>query len=374
MRKSRWREIAEELQSEIVSGRYKAGDRLPSSDAAATVFGVNRLTAHKAIEELQRLGLVERRGRSGTIVRDLTQKKTQRIAFVIDQIDFAYSFPQPRLLAGIHSRLGTDYDLLICDAKADPEREASLLRRMSKDCDGILCWPMDNSIAGPVMNELIDLGTPIVQLDRVAEGSKAPSVLVENINSTRKATNFLIDRGHKRIGLLTFNKPNVTTIRERCDSFEATLAERGLDWRLVRRFPAEIELSERASLDQVIADAVFAMTRGPNAVTALFCAQDLIGSAVLATLGQLDLPDPRNFDIVIFNDWPTEWLVKPWNAHRILVNPHEMGAKAVDLLRDLISGIRPDQIHAQVATSFTDATLKLAPPALSVTADKQESP
>jgi DNA-binding LacI/PurR family transcriptional regulator len=251
---------------------------------------------------------------------------------------------------------------VLCDAKADTEREATLLRRMAKECDGILCWPMDDSTAGPVMNEILGLGTPIVQLDRVAEGSETPSVVVESTRSTKEATNFLIDRGHKNIGLLTFNKPHVSTIVERCAAFESTLAERGLDApNLVRRFPAEIELAERPFLDQVICDALFALTHGPNAITAVFCAQDLIGSAVLETLGQLDLPDPENFDIVIFNDWPTEWLFKPWNSHRILVNPNEMGRKAVAILRDLIGGTPPDEIHAQVGATFMDAHRFLAP-------------
>ena len=362
MRKSRWREIADQLQAEIVRGVYQPGDRLPSSEAAAGTYGVSRLTAHKAIEELQRLGFVERNGRAGTIVQDLTRKNTRRIAFVVDRIDYAHSFPQPRLLAGIHEALGLDYDLLLCDAKGDPEREVKMLYRAAKECDGILCWPMDDSIAGPVMNELTGLGTPIVQLDRVAENSNTPSVVVESTRSTREATNFLIDRGHRRIGLLTFNKPHVSTIVERCAAFEGTLAARGLESpNSVRHFPAEIELAERKLLDQVICDSLFALTHGPNAVTAVFCAQDLIGSAVLATLGHLELPDPQHFDIVIFNDWPTEWLVKPWNAHRILVNPHEMGAKAVAILRDLIGGLPPDEVHAQVAASFVDAGHLLAP-------------
>jgi GntR family transcriptional regulator, arabinose operon transcriptional repressor len=360
MRKSRWREIAEQLQADIVKGVYKPGDRLPSSEAAATTYGVSRLTTHKAIEELQRKGLVERNGRAGTVVKDLTRKNTRRIAFVVDQIDFEYSFPQPRLLAGIHQGLETDYDLVICDAKADADREIELLRRMAKECDGILCWPMDNSAAGPVMNELMALGTHIVQIDRIAEGSKAPSVVVESTRSTREATNFLIKRGHKRIGLLTFNKPKVSTIVERCAAFESSLAEHGLDSNQVRYFPAEIELSDRPFLNQVICDALFVLTHGPNPVTAVFCAQDLIGSAVLATLGNLELPDPQKFEIVTFNDWPTQWFVNPWNAHRISVNPLDLGATAISLLRDLIAGLSPDPIHAQVEASFVDADRLLA--------------
>jgi GntR family transcriptional regulator len=52
----------------IGSGTYGPGDRLPSESALAQRFGIHRLTARRAIEELSREGIVVARKGSGTYV------------------------------------------------------------------------------------------------------------------------------------------------------------------------------------------------------------------------------------------------------------------------------------------------------------------
>ena len=52
----------------IAAGAYTPGDRLPSESALAEQFGVHRLTARRALEELAREGVVVARKGSGTYV------------------------------------------------------------------------------------------------------------------------------------------------------------------------------------------------------------------------------------------------------------------------------------------------------------------
>lgn len=60
--------ISEELRGEIDDSRLRAGDRLPTENALAERFGVNRHTARQAIAALAEDGLVESRRGSGTFV------------------------------------------------------------------------------------------------------------------------------------------------------------------------------------------------------------------------------------------------------------------------------------------------------------------
>ena len=57
----------------IASGDYGPGARLPSESALAQQFGVHRLTARRALEELVREGVVVARKGSGTYVAPLRQ-------------------------------------------------------------------------------------------------------------------------------------------------------------------------------------------------------------------------------------------------------------------------------------------------------------
>lgn len=65
-----WRQIAEDIASEIQSGSFPAGSRLPTETQLAENYKVNRHTLRRALAELSRRGLVEAAPRRGTFVRD----------------------------------------------------------------------------------------------------------------------------------------------------------------------------------------------------------------------------------------------------------------------------------------------------------------
>ena len=62
-------QIAVILQDRILSGQLSAGDRLPTERDICETFGVSRITAKRALDELARKGIVERARGRGTIVR-----------------------------------------------------------------------------------------------------------------------------------------------------------------------------------------------------------------------------------------------------------------------------------------------------------------
>ena len=63
-----WRQIAEDLETEIVLGQLHPGTRLPTEAELAERFGVNRHTLRRALAELAQKGLVDAAPRRGTFV------------------------------------------------------------------------------------------------------------------------------------------------------------------------------------------------------------------------------------------------------------------------------------------------------------------
>jgi len=362
MKEALWREITEKYRAEIESGRMAAGERVPTSTALAEICGVSRLTAHKALDELQRLGLVTRDGRRGTVVTHRKPPTTGRIALILDQVDHAQNFPRPELLGGIHSGLGEDFSLLICDSKAKVGREIELLRKMAEECDGILCWPTGDHQTSAVLNELANRGIPLVLLDRIPEGVKANAVVSDSVDSTRHALEFLIERGHRRIAVFTFDKAEVSTVVERVGTYEAIMAAHGLAApELIRRFPVALEVNERGLFRQSVYDSLFTVVRSPDPATAILCVQDLFGVAALECAAEMGLSLPQDLEIATFNDWPPNWLRRPWDAHRIAFQPDEMGRVAIASLRVQIEGtVREPQIHL-IPAKFIPAASSLAP-------------
>lgn len=61
-------QVRERLRRQILEGTYQPGDRIPSEEEIASSSGVNRLTARRAVSDLVREGVLQRRSKIGTFV------------------------------------------------------------------------------------------------------------------------------------------------------------------------------------------------------------------------------------------------------------------------------------------------------------------
>ena len=71
-------QIIEMMKTDIVSGKYKSGDRLPAVRDLAMEAGVNPNTVQSAYAELERQGLVQSERTSGRFV-SIDEKKIQEL-------------------------------------------------------------------------------------------------------------------------------------------------------------------------------------------------------------------------------------------------------------------------------------------------------
>jgi GntR family transcriptional regulator of arabinose operon len=69
----KYKQILEKIKADILTGRYKAGEKLPSEAALVKKFATSRITVGRALHELRQLGLIERRAGSGSYVGTLSQ-------------------------------------------------------------------------------------------------------------------------------------------------------------------------------------------------------------------------------------------------------------------------------------------------------------
>src|SRR5262245_28643939 len=81
-------QLQQEIERQIANGALAPGSRLPSEDELVRQYGVSRTTVRKAIQELERMEIVEvKRGR-GTYVQPqkITQELMELTGFVEDMI------------------------------------------------------------------------------------------------------------------------------------------------------------------------------------------------------------------------------------------------------------------------------------------------
>lgn len=66
---TKYRQVFDALQNDILFGKYRSGQKLPSEADLVKQFGTSRITVGRAVRDLRQRGLVERRAGSGTYVR-----------------------------------------------------------------------------------------------------------------------------------------------------------------------------------------------------------------------------------------------------------------------------------------------------------------
>jgi LacI family transcriptional regulator len=214
--------------------------------------------------------------------------------------------------------------LLTAASGADPERERQLLLELTqRRVDGLLVVPagQDHSF----LRREVELGMPVVFLDRPAERLVADAVLLDNRGGARDGVRALVSAGHRRIGIL-LDTLRAYPMRERLAGAQAELATAGLayDDALVRD---GVKTPDQAA--RVVAE----MLRLADPPTAFFGANHRI------TVGALTELHRRGSDAALlgFDDFELSHLM-PRPVTLIAYDPRQLARVATQRLFDRIGG------------------------------------
>jgi DNA-binding LacI/PurR family transcriptional regulator len=353
MANTSWKTIAADIVRLIECGELSVGARVPSGDELAATWEVSRHTAHHAIEELQRQGIVIRQRRWGTVVADRGTVKTGRAGFLVDQFAPAYNFPSGDLIRGMQDTLGEDIQLIIAESKGDSDLEVRQLRKFQDQVDGLILYPTSHPRSRPAIQRLVDAGFPTVVLDRLPDGVRADAVMSDNEGATISAIRALEAHGHRRIAFFSFHKPDFSTVAERHSAYRSALSEVGVEdvTELTRWFPRELDGNPQGFV-QAIYDSLFTLLYQKEPITALFCVQDSFAAAALQAFDRMGVSVPGDLELATFNDWPPMMLRAPWCTHRIVQRSYDIGASAAEILLDRLNGNRDDQRIVRVHADF----------------------
>ncbi len=324
----RWKQIAESIRREIEQGKWRPGDRLPIESELADQWGVSRMTAHRAMNELQRMGLVVRRQRRGTIVAAKPVRRTGSVALLLhnshDQLEMDY-------LRGIHAGIGEDSRLVVCDTEGDPDKEAHYLRRMAVETDGILLFPTGDPRNNSLIVRLLEQGVHIVCVDRYLEGVPVDAFVTDNYTCTLEALRFLIRRQIYPIAHFTQGDLWVSSVRERYQAYLDAMREAGAESpeRWCRRFPV-LKRQERAILSQLAADALVALKQREPGLRAVFCLNDYHLVAVLEACDELGWRAPDDLQVLSFHDCVSLLPQTTRRLHRLVQQPFDLGKLAAE--------------------------------------------
>ena len=171
-------------------------------------------------------------------------------------------------LAGVGEHLGSkDIDLLISVTKRAGEREA--YRRIVRDgrVDGIIL--SSPRLQDHRVEDLLDLNFPFVLHGRSETSSPYPFLDIDNEGAFAKATGFLLDLGHRRIGLMNYSPNAMMFARHRELGYRQALSEREVSIDPELLCDGDMSEENGFSFTQSLLDL-------PNPPTAILCSSTLM--------------------------------------------------------------------------------------------------
>lgn len=207
----------------------------------------------------------------------------------------------PEVIRGIKERLwqaNYGFILAVSDDEKDEEKKAIEFLKQ-RQVDGFIIAPCQDEGNKAYYKQLIKGNVPVVFIDRFLEGLSANSVVTDNVTGGYLAVKYLLELGHRRIGLLRAAF-DCSTTKERIKGYWKALQEQHIarDMQLVKASSYNIGGDSYAADSEVI-KAYLQMQERP---TALFVIHDAIAVSVMSRLLNLGLRIPQDISIIGYDD------------------------------------------------------------------------
>jgi GntR family transcriptional regulator of arabinose operon len=295
--------IVESIRAGILAGQYRNGARLPSDAELVRRFGVSRMTAVRAMQQLQQEGLLVRRTGSGTYATDAAGPRKPVFGLIIPDLGQTEIF-EPICKGMTGSPNADGYSLSWGHAAtpgASKEDEALHLcqQYISQRVSGVFFAPLEfgprrDQINKSVLKALRAAQIPVVLLDRCVLDFPARSdydlVGLDNRRAGFIMTDHLIRQGAQRVAFFAV-QGSAETVEDRIVGYREALYEHGM--------PAEKELVLRGDPADT---ASVSMALQELKMDAILCANDNTAAQLMRTLQGLDVRIPEDVCIAGIDD------------------------------------------------------------------------
>jgi len=315
--KSKHSEISRRLETEIASGKYGNGARLPSEIQLVSQFKVSRPTVARAFRDLEAKGLIERRAGSGTYVRSTAAQAARSRIFglLVPGLGTTEIF---QIICGEIASLARvkNYGLLWGgstnpneDKDASLEHAEELCKQfIARKISGVFFAPAELTLGQEQANRrlaesLREAGIAVVLLDRdlmdFPKRSDFDLVCLDNMASGYLVAEHMIKLGCKRLFFVA-RPMSAATVDARIAGFREALVRHRIELD-----PGSIRIGDPSDLK-----FVRGLVAGKQA-DAFICANDNTAALLLRSIEACGFRAPKDFRIAGFDDVKYATLVSP---------------------------------------------------------------
>ncbi|WP_419874921.1 LacI family DNA-binding transcriptional regulator [Candidatus Pristimantibacillus sp. PTI5] len=259
--------------------------------------------------------------RMNAVARSLRSRKSRVIAFVAPILASETSnYFFMKVAEGIKSVLKqNNYHLVLSDSHEDPDVEAAKIRVLgSQMIDGLIMAPTNRKFD----YESLFGEYPVVYLDRTPDNSKRDCVVIENKKISNEAVKTLLDKGYKRIALLTGPVQYLTTTEERYEGYIEAILDAGLavDTNLIGIGEVSFDGGYRL-MDSLI----------KHNPTAVFITDNSMAMGAMLYLQEHNISIPQRLAVIAYDEFIWIRITSP--SLNVINQPaFEIGAKAAEVI------------------------------------------
>lgn len=286
-----------------------------------TTVSISDETRNRVVETARKLGYNLTQARLlGSLATGATSLK--RVGFMIDSLSTS---PEGIVaIRGIQNALeNTETVLTIYETRSHPQREPAIIEAMAHDGVEAVIYACIFTREVTVPQALMESGIPFVLLNCTSSTQEAPSVVPSEIAGGHRATQVLIDAGHRTIGTI-MGEDFMSAAQDRLKGYRRALASADIPFD-----PKLVQSGDwSASAGYEGTKALMMCVPRP---TAIFCQNDRMAVGCYEYLKEHGFRIPHDVSVVGYDD---EEISRHLSPMLTTINlPHrEMGEWAVEKL------------------------------------------
>ncbi len=311
--------LQDDIRSLISDRQLKTGDKIPSERELGELYNASRSSIRKAIHDLIYEGVLSRIPGKGTFVVGDSNAlpsaipKTGNIGFAVffssidrkrtditdtnaDNLNTSPTIPfYSDVFEGANRELETSgKHLLFFTAYQDAPAEVSRFKDFLKKIDGVILCELATITLAKIF-EKSRLPAVLISPSIDTTPTKLDALLIDNRDGAYQATRFLIDLGHRNIGLINHPTKHNAPATERLRGYKLAL----------KGFGIEFDTGKTEEGDWSMHSGYLAMKRllkRNHDITAIFATNDEMAVGAMKAIKEEGMRIPEDISVIGFDD------------------------------------------------------------------------
>ena len=271
------------------------------------------------------------------IARSLKSNRSQSIGLIVADISNPFFANLTRRIEDVaHAR---NYTVIFGSSDENIAKLRKVLDFLkARQVDGFIITPVEG--CEDLLVQLQEQKMPFILIDRYFRDLPFNYVIIDNEQASKDATRYLLKRGHKKIGMVTYQS-DLVHFEDRSRGYQEALKQAGID--STTRYIRKVRYSSfEKDIERAVRDLIF-----EENVEALFFCTNTLAIEGLKQILKAGKTVPDDVDVVAFDQSIVYDFFRYYIPH-INQPIQEIGQEAVTILIDIINGKVPKTVKVQL--------------------------